>query len=374
MSRVVRRVALIGLAGLVVVVGAWYTLFWRSETSHLKAEQKAEAQAASNVASLQGQVAALTALQKKMPAERAALAKLREAVPDGPSLDQLIDAITTAAAQGHVALNSIGTPEPSGWGGSTASGPAPATSGAGPQSLSVSIGVNGTPAGLLKFVTALDSQPRLFVVDSFSLSGVSQPGGAGPAGPQGGAQGGTSLTVEAFYVSAQSSDAASQFPLISGRGGALGGAAIADAAAKSNAIDALSYEKAYYATAGAYIDATTPLGAKALGGGPLPWASTRAPGAGQVAVVAGRLAKGDFLAGAPGGKGKVLLVESLSQSGTCFYISDYLRGSTDVEGYAQSSGGCRVEVAFPVARPKAGAAVPVKAKAPLVAADWYSTW
>jgi Tfp pilus assembly protein PilO len=370
MTRLVRRVAAIGLAGLIVVVGVWYALFWRSETSHLKAEQKAEAQAASNVASLQGQLAALTVLQKKMPAERAALSKLEEAVPDGPSLDQLLDAITTAAAQAHVALNSIGTPEPSGWGGSAASGAAPASSGAGPESISVSIGVNGTAAHLLKFVTTLDSQPRLFVVDSFSLSGVNHAGAGGSAG----AQGGTSFTVEAFYVSAQSSDAASQFPLILSRVGAFGGAAVADAAAKSNAINALSYEKAFYARRGAYIDATTPLGVKALGGAPLPWASTRAPGAGQVSVATGRLLSGEFVTAAPGGLGKALLVESLSQSGTCFYIADYLLGDKDVEGYAESSGGCRVKVAFPGGKTRAGAAVPVKAKAPLAGTDWYSTW
>ena len=43
---------------------------------------------------LQGQLASLKALQLKTPAEPAALAKLEQAVPQGPSLDQLLDSRT----------------------------------------------------------------------------------------------------------------------------------------------------------------------------------------------------------------------------------------------------------------------------------------
>jgi Tfp pilus assembly protein PilO len=201
----IRRVALIGLAGLLVVVAGWYLVFWRSESAHLKALKNMEAIAANNVAQLQAQLGALRTLQREVPAERAALSKLDQDVPDGPSLDELIDVVNHAASAAGVRLISISTPSPAGWGTSSstsAQGPTGANAN-GAQSMPLAVSVNGTNTGLLHFVTELDSAPRLFVVDNFSLnaSGATQAGAA-------------SVQLEAYYVSAGSGDPASTFPFI----------------------------------------------------------------------------------------------------------------------------------------------------------------
>jgi Tfp pilus assembly protein PilO len=197
-----RRVALISLAGLLVVVAGWYLVFWRSETSHLHALKTQESKAVANVSQLETQLAALRVLQREVPAEDAALGKLDQDVPQGPSLDELLDVINHAATVAGVTLASVTTPEPSGWGGPSSTSTQGAASGPGPQTMTLAISVNGNNAGLLRFITALDSAPRLFVVDNFSLNSSSQS-----------AIGSTALTVETYYVSSASGDPASDFSL-----------------------------------------------------------------------------------------------------------------------------------------------------------------
>jgi Tfp pilus assembly protein PilO len=203
-----RRVALIALGGLLVVVAGWYVVFWRAESSHLQALKAQEAKAAANVSQLDAQLSALRVLQREVPAEKAALNKLDQDIPEGPSLDQLLDVVNHAASQAGVALTAISTPEPTGWGGmASAQG---TTTGPGPQSMSLSISVNGSNAGLLRFITALDSAPRLLVVDNFSLNSSSQ---RSLSGSSQSSTGSTGLTVETYYVSSAAGDPASDFPL-----------------------------------------------------------------------------------------------------------------------------------------------------------------
>jgi Tfp pilus assembly protein PilO len=194
-----RRVALIALGGLLVVVAGWYVVFWRTETSHLQALKAQESRAAANVSQLGTQLAALRVLQREVPAENAALHKLDQDIPAGPSLDQLLDVVNHAGSQAGVTLTTISTPEPTGWGGSAST--QGAASGPGPQSMSLSISVNGSNSRLLGFITALDSAPRLFVVDNFSLN----------SSPQN-SSGSTGLTIETYYVSSASGDPASDVP------------------------------------------------------------------------------------------------------------------------------------------------------------------
>lgn len=198
-----RRVALITLAGLLVVVAGWYMVFWRSETSHLHVLKTQESKAAANVSQLEAQLAALRVLQREVPAEEAALGKLNQDVPQGPSLDELLDVITHAATVAGVTLTSISTPEPSDWGGLGTTSAQAATGTSGPQAMTLSISVNTNNSGLLRFITALDSAPRLFVVDNFSLNSSSES-----------AIGSTALTVETYYVSSASGDPASDFALL----------------------------------------------------------------------------------------------------------------------------------------------------------------
>jgi Tfp pilus assembly protein PilO len=205
-----RKVGLIALAGVLVVVAGWYIAFWRPESSHLQALKAQQTKAAANVSQLETQVAVLRVLQREVPAEKAALAKLDQDVPEGPSLDQLLDVLDHSANVAGVTLTSISTPQPASWGGSA--GTSSATSGAGPESMTLSISVNGSNAGLLRFIAALDSAPRLFVVDNFALNNGSSQTSNGSSGSAS-STGSTGLTVETYYVSSASGDPASSFPL-----------------------------------------------------------------------------------------------------------------------------------------------------------------
>ena len=164
---ITRRIALITLGALVIVVGAWYGALWRPAQKHLATLRSEQTVAASNVMALQAQADALRGEQKQLPKDRVELSQLQAAIPNGPSLDQLIKVIDNAAHQAGVSLTSLATPPPAGWG---TSGAAPSATGSGPQDFQVSVGLSGTDRGVLQFVTDLDSQARLFVVDSFSLN------------------------------------------------------------------------------------------------------------------------------------------------------------------------------------------------------------
>jgi hypothetical protein len=373
-NKLVRNIGAVVLAGLLVVMGAWYELFWRSESSHLKAEKQAEAQAVSNVASLQNQLAALVALQKRIPAERAALAKLRQGVPDGPSLDQLLVTIVDAARRAGVVVTSIGTPEPSGWGSSPTAGATTAGTGSGPQSMTIPIAVTASSSQVLGFITTLDAEPRLYVVDQFSLSSPAEGSGAS-------ARSTTTLGVEAFYVSAAGNDPASEFPLwpaavraaVASQGDV--GATSYDLAAKADAVDAAAGERNYFASHRMFVDARSREGSRALDM-KLPWSRSGALGAGQVVAETGRFVGGRWHEAGVGQTGGAAVVESLSRSGTCFYVALYAKGTTPIEAYAETTGGCSPTIASPVPARQGTASLSKAgpAAAGVAAGAWHGSW
>ncbi|HMK97825.1 MAG TPA: hypothetical protein VK425_09790 [Acidimicrobiales bacterium] len=188
-----QRIAIVAGATLVVVLALWYVLMWRPETSHLKTARAAEATAAAQLASDQSQLVQLRVEAPKVAKEEAVLLSLVKAVPDGPSLDEVFHTLNSAAGESGVALTSVGSPEPTGW-GEAAPSSAPASTG--PSSVSLSLGVSGTISHVLQFIRALDSQPRLYVVQSFSLTTPSPPSGMVS----------TSITVQTFFQSASSNN------------------------------------------------------------------------------------------------------------------------------------------------------------------------
>ena len=193
-SKPEQRIGLAAAVAIVVVLVVWFMAFWKPEGSSLRAAQKSEAQAAAQVASEQAQIATLKADAPKVVKEKAVLNRLVQEVPDGPSLDQMLVTVNRAAAAAGVTLNAVGTPEPSGWGTPPAS--SSPTTATGPPYISLSLGVTGSQAQVLKFVSALDAQPRLYVVNSFSLSAPS----AGHTAIS------TTLTVQGFFESAASNN------------------------------------------------------------------------------------------------------------------------------------------------------------------------
>jgi Tfp pilus assembly protein PilO len=192
-----RRVGMFALIAVVAVVGVWYGLFWRPESSHLAAARTQEQQAAAEVNTEQATLFQLRAQHSKLGQQEALLGRFLKAVPDGPSLDEVMSTLNSAAANAGVMITTIGTPTPSGWAGSTSNTATVAS--AGPDSLDISLTVDGSTAQVLKFVTALDNEPRTYVVGSFGLS-------AGNGALTAGTQQRATLSVSVFFQSTTSNN------------------------------------------------------------------------------------------------------------------------------------------------------------------------
>jgi len=209
---VTRRALGLGAVALLLVVALWYAALYQPERSHVKALQAGEQVAASAVLGLDARYAGLVKSKAELPAERAALAALRRAVPNGPELDNLVTALYSAASNAGVELSSISSPEPADFGASQSS---PAR---GPAQVMLTLSVTGTPAHVQKLVKVLTLEPRLFVVDSFGLTYTAAPAQTPSSGhgrtkatsatPAAGAVG-TSISLRAFYALPNADSAAS---------------------------------------------------------------------------------------------------------------------------------------------------------------------
>jgi len=181
-----------GAAGAVLlIVLIWYVALWGPEGKHLNTAHQRLTQAQAQVANAQEQLFLLQAEKPKLKAEEKVLQHLITALPNGPSLDQLLRTVHQAGVAAGVDISAVSTPQPSGW-ASGAGAPAQAVAGGGPQFITLGVDVSGTPAEILQFVRALDEQPRIYVVTSFALGST--------ANVQ------TNLSVEAFFVSGATTD------------------------------------------------------------------------------------------------------------------------------------------------------------------------
>jgi Tfp pilus assembly protein PilO len=198
-----KRIVLFVALALAVLVTAWYVGLYRPETTHISNLRSQQAAEESSMMSLQTQYLVLLSGKKRIPKERAALAKLMKLVPNGPDLDSVEKLLFAAASRSGVRLDSITSPEPENFGAATAPAPAAVT---GPAELYLTLGVTGTSSGIETFYRILSSDSRLFVIDNCSLSFASA-----PTNPQPGASalGGTSIEIRAFYASAGADTAAS---------------------------------------------------------------------------------------------------------------------------------------------------------------------
>jgi type IV pilus assembly protein PilA len=163
-----------------------------------------------------------------------------------------------------------------------------------------------------------------------------------------------------------------------------------NASAESNASNALTNEKAYYASNAAFEDVTTgtSAGSEAMTlDADLPWSGTVAVTDGQVTAMAGTVGIGGaFQQVSPaGGSGPALLIEAASKSTPdCLYVADYEDTTANppisIIAYANSNNaaGCAgTQVSFPSSQPlvSAGtAAQHVETGSSIAATDWYSAW
>lgn len=199
-----RRVMIGAALVLVVLMVGWFEGFSQPERHHIANLQQQQQVAAGKVTQLDSQYRALLHSEKQLPAERAALAKLSKAVPNGPELDNLVKSLWAAGDASGAQIIDISSPQPVDFGAAM-----PASL-AGPAEIDLTVSVDGTPAQVEALVNHLDSQPRLFVVDSFSLLNpvASSPSGAAKANNS--ATGaGSSVTIRAFYATASSDSPAS---------------------------------------------------------------------------------------------------------------------------------------------------------------------
>jgi type IV pilus assembly protein PilA len=158
-----------------------------------------------------------------------------------------------------------------------------------------------------------------------------------------------------------------------------------DASAKSNAVNALTGEKAYYEDNQVFLDTGLAANAQVLDPN-LPW--TDATGAATTAKVTAQA--GLYATSSPYTftqvndttvtTGSGLLVEDLSKSGHCFYIADNLAMTPPVLAFAESVG-CFTDanIAMPASNPtvssgNAGANIVPSATGALAAANWYASW
>jgi type IV pilus assembly protein PilA len=150
-----------------------------------------------------------------------------------------------------------------------------------------------------------------------------------------------------------------------------------DAAAKSNATNAFTSEKAYFEDKEVFTDIGTQAAGDALDPS-LAWSANPAP-TGTVSAAAGGVTGGAF-AEVTGGTttGSVLLIEAESKSGNCFYIfNDETDTTSPVIAYAETTGGCNAAPGVPGVSPAAtagNAGANVVGNGSLAAGNWYASW
>jgi Tfp pilus assembly protein PilO len=178
-----RRVIAIAVAASIVVAGVWYMVLWSPQTKSLHRANDRVAAAQTNQATLNSDIKTLQQEETQLPAKQASLDKLKQLLPNVPSLDTLIDNVNNAAIASGVDWQSIAPAKPSAY-----SSAAPAAGGL--QALTVTMQVNGAYPQLLDFVNRLNGMPRLLDVNSVNFSGV------GPTAPKTTAQ----IVTQIFYL------------------------------------------------------------------------------------------------------------------------------------------------------------------------------
>jgi Tfp pilus assembly protein PilO len=196
---------LVLLIAVLVVVGGWYEGLYRPEASHIKNLKATEQTAQVALLSLETRYLDLVKSKKELPQERAALARLEQAVPNDPELDSLVKTLFSAAAKAGVQLDEIGSPAPPSFGVPAVAGTVAPT---GPAELAMTVDVVGTASEVEKLYRVLDAEPRLFVINNFSLT--SSAAAAATAGVGATAKAGAvSLSLDVFYASPNAATAAS---------------------------------------------------------------------------------------------------------------------------------------------------------------------
>ena len=157
------RTILIGVAMGFVVLLAWFFLFWSPAGKDLNKAKTDRAAAIQHRDELQGRLARLKKLDpEKIQAARDQFAAL---VPDKDAIDDFILEVNDRATKTNINFVSVSPQQPS------AAPAAPGAAAAGvPTPIALQLSINGDYLSILHFLEAMRDGPRLFTVDTMSLS------------------------------------------------------------------------------------------------------------------------------------------------------------------------------------------------------------
>ncbi len=183
-----RNPLIIGVGALVVAI-LIYTLFISHQASKLSKLQTQETQLQGQQSQLQSQLTALQSEKQKLPLKCADLAKISTQIPTVQNAGDLAAEQASFYNQLTALVGTSGTAIPTFSWGTAASGAAapatttPAVSGVVP--VPVTMTITGNFGQMSAFVAGLDSFPRLFVIQTFTLSFGAASGGSTSSGAGG---------------------------------------------------------------------------------------------------------------------------------------------------------------------------------------------
>ncbi len=154
-----QSIVIAAVLALVVLAGGYLGLVKPAKKSVSDLKSQAQSQESAN-ASVQLQVSVLKAQAKQLPAEEAALAKLKTNVPDQVELSNLLRQLVVAADQSGINLTGL-----------TPAQPAPLTGADGISYVDLTITFKGGYAEVEQFDSALESLSRTLLVKDFTLTG-----------------------------------------------------------------------------------------------------------------------------------------------------------------------------------------------------------
>jgi Tfp pilus assembly protein PilO len=147
------------------VAFGWYFLLWSPQQSKISSLNSQVSTLESQQSALQVQISQLESAKQHLPQLIAEAKTITGAIPSNPDLSGFLSVLQSAASSAGVAELSVSPTAPAATpGASTSSG----TSGVTP--LGVTISANGGYLEVLKFLSSIQSLPRLLVVSNVSIA------------------------------------------------------------------------------------------------------------------------------------------------------------------------------------------------------------
>lgn len=157
-----RKIPLVAAAALVAIVAGWYLALWKPAGHQLAAANQALDSARNDHLAAVLQYTSLRHAEGRLGAAEVNAGQLASAAPRSAQIDRLVDDLSLVAKAAGVNLMSEATTQPGAAAGaspasssSSSSSSSGATPAGGLQELSVTVGVSGTEAQVLAFVSDL---------------------------------------------------------------------------------------------------------------------------------------------------------------------------------------------------------------------------